>query len=181
MYSTIGRRRAIAAVTGALLTASVALAAPAGASDRETGTVKPAAKAAASFSPLVVNARTGSHCTYDRLVIDVQGTSVPGVSIRPVDKLYHDGSGEPVNLPGKFFLEIRLNPAQGHTDEGQNAYQGPRLTTLPYNKLKGLAYTGDFEGYVTFGTAFATKPTWSTFTLDNPKRIVVDFPHAKTC
>lgn len=164
------RRQLVALATGALLTAGLALAAPASA----------AQAAARTQTPLVVNARWGGHCTYDRLVIDLQGY-VPGVTVTPVPKLYYDGSGKPVPLAGKYFLEVRLNPAAGHDDAGQNVYQGPRLQKIYLSKLKGIALTGDYEGYVTFGAAFDTAPAYSTSVLHSPERLVLDIAHPNVC
>ncbi|RKT07026.1 hypothetical protein BX286_5076 [Streptomyces sp. 3211.6] len=165
------RRRFVALATGALLTAGLALAAPASAA---------APAAVRSTTPLVVNARWGGHCTYDRIVIDLQG-SVPSFTVTPVSQLVYDGSGKPVPLPGKYFLEIRLHPAAGHDDAGNNVYQGPKLQQISLSKLKGLALTGDFEGYVTFGAAFDTPPAYSTSVLHAPERLVVDIAHPNTC
>ncbi|MEV6956820.1 hypothetical protein [Streptomyces sp. NPDC051183] len=161
------RRQVTALITGALLTAGIGLAAPASAATR-------------TQTPLVVNARWGGHCTYDRLVIDLQGY-VPPVTVTAVPELVYDGSGKPVPLAGNHFLSIRLHPAAGHDDAGNNVYQGPKLQKIYLSKLKGIALTGDFEGYVTFGAAFDTKPTYSTSVLHSPERLVVDFPHPAVC
>ncbi|MEU9373362.1 hypothetical protein AB0D94_06290 [Streptomyces sp. NPDC048255] len=172
LRSRLRRRQLVALATGALLTAGIALAAPASAATTAT--------AASTQTPLVVNARWGGHCTYDRLVIDIEGY-VPGVTVTPVSQLFYDGSGKPVPLAGKHFLEIRLNPAAGHDDAGQNVYRGPRLQKIYLSKLKGIALTGDYEGYVTFGAAFDTKPYYSTTVLHSPERLVVDISHPNVC
>lgn len=171
----------MALATGALLTAALALAAPASAAGTTTAATATATRAQAQTqTPLVVNARWGGHCTYDRIVIDLQGY-VPGYTVTPVSQLYYDGSGKPVPLAGKYFLEIRLHPAAAHTEEGESVYQGPRLQKIYLSKLKGIAFTGDFEGYVTFGAAFDTKPVYSTMVLHAPERLVVDIAHPNVC
>ncbi|WP_330332752.1 hypothetical protein OHS33_25585 [Streptomyces sp. NBC_00536] len=164
---SVHHRRRLAAVTaGVLLTAGFGLAVPASAS--------------ATATPLVTNARWGGHCTYDRIVIDLQG-SVPGVTVTPVSELVYDGSGKPVPLAGSYFLEIRLHPAAAHDEAGNSVYTGPRLQKIYLSKLKGLAFTGDFEGYVSFGAAFDTAPQFTTSTLHSPERYVVDIAHPNTC
>ncbi|MFI5983310.1 hypothetical protein ACIBEA_20840 [Streptomyces sp. NPDC051555] len=163
---SVHRRRLAAVTAGLLLTAGLGLAVPASASATQT--------------PLVTNARWGGHCTYDRIVIDLQGY-VPGVTVTPVSELVYDGSGKPVPLAGTYFLEIRLHPAQAHDDAGHSVYTGPRLQKIYLSKLKGLAFTGDFEGYVTFGAAFDTAPQFTTSTLHNPERFVVDIAHPNVC
>ncbi|MGW0391014.1 AMIN-like domain-containing (lipo)protein [Streptomyces sp. NPDC003042] len=172
--SRLRRRQATALATGALLTAAIALAAPASAAATSTKTTTQ------TQTPLVVNARWGGHCTFDRIVIDLQGY-VPGYTVTPVSQLVYDGSGKPVPLAGSHFLEIRLNPAAAHNEDGQSVYQGPHLQKIYLSKLKGLALTGDFEGYVTFGAAFDTKPYYNTFVLHSPERLVVDIAHPNVC
>ncbi|MFG2299092.1 hypothetical protein [Streptomyces sp. NPDC048603] len=173
----IRRRQLVALATGALLTAGIGFAAPASA---QLPAAEPATTATWSTTPLVVNARWGGHCTYDRLVIDVKGY-VPDVAVRRTAKLYYDGSGKPVPLAGKYFLEIRLHPAAAHNDAGQSVYKGPKLQRIWLPKLKGIAMTGDYEGYVTFGAAFNTYPVYKTFKLHNPERFVLDVRHANVC
>ncbi|WSF32107.1 hypothetical protein OG625_11660 [Streptomyces sp. NBC_01351] len=160
-------RRIVALASGALLTATLAFAAPASAAPASLGTQTQ------TQTPLVVNARWGGHPTFDRIVIDIQGY-VPTATVTPVQQLFYDGSGKPVPLSGKYFLEIRLNPAAAHNDAGGNVYLGPKLQQINLPKLKGIALTGDYEGYVTFGAAFDTLPYYRAFTLHSPERFVVD-------
>lgn len=169
------RRQATALGVGALLAATLAFAAPASASAKTAATAT-----AATATPLVVNARWGGHCTYDRVVVDLQGY-VPEVTVTPVTELVYDGSGKPVPLAGRYFLEIRLHPAAGHDDAGNNVYQGPKLLKINLPKLKGIALTGDYEGYVTFGAAFDTKPVYTSFKLHAPERFVLDVAHPNVC
>ncbi|WP_328763768.1 AMIN-like domain-containing (lipo)protein [Streptomyces sp. NBC_00272] len=159
-------RQFVALATGSLLTAGITLAAPASAAVRPV--------------PLVVNARWGGHCTYDRIVVDLRG-HVPGVTVTRVPKLVHDGSGTPVPLAGKHFLEIRLHPAAAHDRTGRSTYRGPELVKIRLPQLKGLAMTGDFEGYVTFGAAFDARPAFTSFTLHSPERFVLDVAHRNVC
>ncbi|MEV1081549.1 hypothetical protein AB0I98_25440 [Streptomyces sp. NPDC050211] len=163
------RPRGTAIAVGVLLTAA--------------GTTIPASASASAQAPpiaLVVNARWGGHCTYDRLVIDVRGT-MPPVTVKPVKELRYDGSGKKVPLAGKYFLEIKLSPAAAHNEAGQSVYRGPKLLKIHLPKLKGLALTGDFEAVVTFGAAFNSKPVYKTFKLHSPERFVLDIKHANRC
>ncbi|WP_432215525.1 AMIN-like domain-containing (lipo)protein [Streptomyces subrutilus] len=166
-------RQLVALASGALLAACLSFAAPASAATPSAAT----ASATQTQTPLVVNARWAGHATYDRIVIDLQGY-VPGATVTPVAQLIYDGSGQPVPLAGKHFLEIRLNPAAAHDDAGNNVYRGPKLQKIGLTKLKGIAMTGDYEGYVTFGAAFDTVPYYRVYTLHSPERLVVDVSHA---
>ncbi|MFB7244125.1 hypothetical protein CW362_08430 [Streptomyces populi] len=162
-----------ALVAGLVLTAV-------GATIPASAVTQPKAAATPTSPARVVNARWAGHCTYDRLVIDVQG-GTPSVGVSRVGTLRYDPSGRKVPLAGNYFLSIRLSPAVAHNNAGSSVYRGPRLANIPLYKLKGLALTGDFEGVVTFGTAFRTKPTWKVTKLHSPERVVVDFSHVNRC
>ncbi|WP_328771499.1 AMIN-like domain-containing (lipo)protein [Streptomyces sp. NBC_00286] len=179
-------RAAIAA--GILLTAAVGTTIPASASASGSASAPASASAQAEAEAsqqaptmaLVVNARWGGHCSFDRIVIDVRGT-MPPVTVKPVRELRYDGTGAKVPLAGKHFLEIKLSPAAAHNEAGRSVYRGPKLLKIHLPKLKGLALTGDFEGTVSFGAAFHTKPTYKTFKMHSPERFVVDISHPNRC
>ncbi|KAB1988295.1 AMIN-like domain-containing (lipo)protein [Streptomyces triticiradicis] len=162
-----------AIVAGLVLTAV-------GATIPASAVTQPKAAATPSSPARVVNARWAGHCTYDRLVIDIQG-GTPSVAVSRVGTLRYDPSGRKVPLTGNYFLSIRLSPAVAHNNAGASVYRGPRLAKIPLYKLKGLALTGDFEGVVSFGTAFQTKPAWKVTKLHSPERVVVDFSHVNRC
>ncbi|GGT17001.1 hypothetical protein GCM10014713_07440 [Streptomyces purpureus] len=167
------RQRFAAFAAGILLTAGIGATIPASASP----SAAPASPGAAQpATALVTNARWGGHASFDRLVIDVKGT-VPPVTVKPVKVLTYDGSGNKVPLAGRYFLEIKLSPAAAHDDSGRSVYQGPRLLKVWLPTLKGVAMTGDFEGVVTFGAAFDTKPVYKAYTLHGPERFVLDIRH----
>ncbi|POX43970.1 hypothetical protein C3489_37235 [Streptomyces sp. Ru71] len=166
------RPRRTAAVAAALLTLSVAGATASASATPQSGAVPRTA--------LVTNARWAGHCTYDRLVIDVRG-KLPPVTVTPVKQLRYDASGKRVPLPGHHFLSIKLSPAAAHDMAGRSVYRGPRLVTLRLPQLKGLALTGDFEGVVSFGAAFHSRPHYRTFALHSPERFVLDVRHGNVC
>lgn len=168
------RQSLAAAAAGILVVAGIGATIPAGASTERSRATAPPATA------LVVDARWGGHATFDRLVVDVRG-SMPPVSVKPVKELRYDGSGNKVPLAGKYFLEIKFSPAAAHNDAGQSVYKGPRLLKIYLPTLKGVALTGDFEGVVTIGAAFDTKPGFKTFTLHSPERFVLDVSHPVGC
>ncbi|MET9623838.1 hypothetical protein ABZZ37_24180 [Streptomyces sp. NPDC006464] len=168
------RLAAAAAAAGILLAAGIGATIPADASTTPSRTAGPPTTA------LVTNARWGGHPTFDRLVVDVRG-AMPPVTVKPATVLRYDGSGHRVPLPGKYFLEIKLSPAAAHDASGRSVYHGPRLAKINLPALKGVALTGDFEGVVTLGAAFDTKPHYKTFTLHSPERLVVDIAHPVGC
>lgn len=128
--------------------------------------------------PLVINLRYARHATFDRAVIDIQGR-LPGYTTRYALRHFYDGSGARVPIRGG--LGIALNPAYGHFDNGQTAYAGPRLVRPGFPALKAIAFTGDYEGYVSFAFGLACddshKAPHRVIRLHDPQRIVIDFKH----
>jgi hypothetical protein len=97
--------------------------------------------------PRVTAIRSAAHSDegYDRIVFDFVSV-LPGYDIRYVDTVIADGSGLPVNVPGRRYLKVTFRPAQAHDDSGAGV---PRSMTLDLPMLKAYAITGDFEGVLT--------------------------------
>ncbi|MEU1123372.1 hypothetical protein ABZ371_07265 [Streptomyces sp. NPDC005899] len=167
----VHRSRFAATAAGVLLATATGATVPASAAPRP---------APAAATALVTGARWGTHCSYDRIVVDVRGT-LPPVTVRTVAGLRYDGPGTKVPLAGKRFLEIRIAPAAAHDAGGNSVYEGPRLARTGLPALKGVALTGDFEGAVTLGAAFGTEPDYRTHRLHSPERFVIDVRHAPAC
>jgi hypothetical protein len=127
-------------------------------------------------TPRVVDLRTGEHGSFDRVVIDLRG-KVPGYRVAYVKRLRYDGSGRRVALRGKRFIAVRLTPARAHNAAGATVYAGPRLARLGMPTLRGVAFTGDFEGVVSFGLALSHRAGYRVFVLHAPNRLVVDLHH----
>jgi len=126
--------------------------------------------------PKVIDLRYAEHARFDRVVVDVRGRR-PGYRVRYVRALHYDGSGELVHLKGKHRLALRLFPAYAHDDEGANLYDGPKKLQVGMSTLRGIAFTGDFEGYVSFGFSTSHRAPYRIFTLTDPGRVVIDFKH----
>lgn len=132
--------------------------------------------ASATALPEVVTLRYAQHPNYDRVVIRVQG-ALPGGSTRYQRDFTYDASGLPVPIHARSGLKVTLTPAYGHDDTGTNLYVGPRLVRPRFQTLRSLAYTGDFEGHVTFAFGLSHRAPYRIFTLRSPYRIVIDFRH----
>lgn len=124
----------------------------------------------------VTDLRYGEHARFDRVVLDLRGRH-PGYDIRYVRKLYYDGSGAPVHLKGRRHMSITLKPAYGYTFSGKQVYEGPRKVYVGMPTLKGIAVTGDFEGYFTVGFSMDRRAPYRIFTLTRPSRLVIDWKH----
>jgi hypothetical protein len=126
--------------------------------------------------PKVVDLRVGQHARFDRVVIDLDGKT-PGYRVHYVKRLVYDGSGRHVPLKGKRFIAVALTPARAHGRHGRNVYAGPELQQYSFPTLRGVAFTGDFEGYVSFGLALRRHADFRVFTLHAPNRLVIDLRH----
>jgi hypothetical protein len=159
----------------AVLTTSAVVAAPSQARTTwDTGPV--VVTRDVSPTPKVVNLRVGQHAAFDRIVIDLDG-KVPGYRARYVRQLRYDGSGEPVPLRGHRFLAIGVDPAKAHNAQGDSVYRGPDLQQYQLPTLRGVAFTGDFEGTVSFGIALRKHASFRVTELHSPNRLIIDVHH----
>jgi len=127
-----------------------------------------------AWQPMVTDLTYATHPTYDRVVIAIDGR-IPSWKATYRHRFFYDGSGEPVPIRGGLQLTLS---ARAHNLSGHSVYDGPRLVRPGFETLKAIAFTGDFEGVVSF--AFGLSPEHSAyriFRLDHPQRLVIDFRH----
>ena len=128
--------------------------------------------------PRVVNLRYASHARFDRVVIRMRG-SLPGGVARYQRTFTYDGSGDPVPIQGRSGLQVSLRPAYAHNNAGDHIYDGPALVRPRLQTLKALAFTGDFEGVVSFAFALTHRAPYRVNLLKAPRRVVIDFAHRR--
>jgi hypothetical protein len=126
--------------------------------------------------------RVGHHATYDRVVFEFCGKSVPQHNVGyVVGKVHMDASDLIVPLRGRAFVRVVF---QGGTiDTARYApdpdtaprYSGPLRLTPTYALLKELAFAGDFEAVLSFGIGVDHVVGLHVQTLASPPRLVVDF------
>lgn len=172
------RHRAVAVLTGLVLAATGL--ATTGTADATTArptwsTTVAKAHASPTTPPLLTAIRVGKHKRFDRVVLDLSGEAT-GYQVRYVRQLVADGSGEPVELRGRYDLRIRLNPAYAHDENGSTLTTPARMRWYK-PQVKATRLIGDFEGYVTVGVGLARKKPFRVFTLSDPTRLVVDVRH----
>jgi hypothetical protein len=130
--------------------------------------------------PMLEHVRVGRHPGYDRIVYQFAG-SIPSYRVRPVTSLAEDGSGAPVWPGSPNLLQLRLEPAQAHTDDGQTPLTATELqsfSNLPV--LRSYRLIGDFEGAVSYGLRLGLRrPNLRVTELTNPNRLVVDLAHQR--
>ncbi|HET7516550.1 MAG TPA: hypothetical protein VFN05_02390, partial [Actinomycetes bacterium] len=128
--------------------------------------------------PVLVHVRVGRHPGYDRIVFQFAGP-LPSYQVQPVTSLTEDGSGAPVWPGSPNLLQLRLEPAQAHTDDGQTPLTATELQTfasLPV--LREYRLIGDFEGVISYGLRLRRhRPNLHVTELTNPNRLVVDLAH----
>ena len=139
--------------------------------DHSTTWTNPAAK-----QPMVVDLRYARHDTFDRVVIEIVG-AIPGGHARYSRRFHYDASGALVPIVGRSGIAVALTPARAHDDNGNDVYAGPAIARPHLDTLKALAFTGDFEGYVSFGFALTHRAEYRVFRLHDPQRLVIDFKH----
>ena len=121
----------------------------------------------------LISLRAAQHAGYDRVVWELSG-SAPGVRVEYVDRPVRQcGSGAPVPLPGDAWLEVRLEPARAHTEEGRPTIAERRRTAgLPI--VEEMVQTCDFEAVVTWVLAVSSPEPFRVTRLAGPPRVVVD-------
>lgn len=126
-------------------------------------------------SAVLRDVRTGDQQTFDRVVFEFEGTTLPDAEIKVVERPIQCGSGLPVQVAGKVYLQVRLTPAQAHTEAGQPtlANRGRKLS-LPI--LREIRQICDFEGEVTWILGLAERREHKTMELEGPTRLVIDIP-----
>ena len=131
-------------------------------------------RAKAVTPPAILHAvRTGGHPGFDRTVWEFRG-GVPGYHIEYVDRpVRMCGSGNPTPLAGHGWLEVRMEPADAHDQQGRAAVARRQLAPrLPI--LRELKQTCDFEAQVVWTLGVARPNRYRVFELSNPARLVVD-------
>jgi len=121
--------------------------------------------------------RTARQQGFDRVVFEFEGSQLPGYHLEYIDKPVRQcGSGEPVPIAGDAWLQVRLIPAQAHTEAGQPTVP-ERERHLGYPNLLELESICDFEAHVEWVLGVASPNRYRVLELTNPARLVVDVRH----
>jgi hypothetical protein len=103
---------------------------------------------------------------FDRVVFTFAG-NLPGVHAEYVPQVTHDGSGAPVPLLGKAFIQLAMQPVTTGSPQGT-------ITPTGFLALKQVKGAGDFEAVSSYGLGQAAKRGFRVFTLTGPNRVVLD-------
>ncbi|MFD9125239.1 hypothetical protein [Kitasatospora sp. NPDC059571] len=133
----------------------------------------------------LVNIRTGQHPCYDRMVLDIPGTSPAGpvgYHVRYVASFIQDGSGKTIPVAGGAILEIvaiapSYNSATGATTYPARAGQPlPGVNLTGYRTFKDTKFGGSFEGQSQVGLGVRARLPFRVFQVDD--RLVIDVAHS---
>lgn len=120
--------------------------------------------------------RAARNATFDRVVFEFEGDTIPGYRIGYVANVEACGSGERVDVIGEARVAIVLMPAQAHTDAGEPTV--PREVPLEgmtvVRELRGYC---DFEADVSYVAGLGGARPYRVFELQSPARLVIDFGH----
>ena len=79
-------------------------------------------------------------------------TGFPGYRFFFADRLYGDGTGEPIALAGRGVLVVRFSVARAHSADGtRSTITSQPPANLGLRRMVGYARAGDFEGVLTYG------------------------------
>jgi hypothetical protein len=129
----------------------------------------------------LTNVRAGRHTCYDRLVLDIRGSStLSSWRAEYVEGVTEDPSNRPVPLRGGAFLQIVV----GASDQFSQPANRPELATVSgFTTFRQVAWAGSFEGLTTVGLGVRARLPFRVFTMTgipgsaNGVRVVVDVAH----
>lgn len=129
------------------------------------------------FPPVTLReVRTARNEGFDRLVLQFDGDQVPGYHVEYVDKpVIKCGSGDPTEVAGQGWLQVRVQPAQAHQGAQVTVAERERKPGLPI--VQELELTCDFEGEVTWVLGVKSPNKYRVMELKEPTRLVVDVQH----
>ncbi|MEV7180836.1 hypothetical protein [Kitasatospora sp. NPDC093679] len=148
------------------------------------GSLPKAANPATGQHPLT-NIRTGQHPCWDRMVLDIPGTTPAGhvgYRVQYVPSLIQDGSGRTIPVNGGAILEIVVVAPSYDPSTGAPVYPAKAGQSLPgvdltgYRTFKDAKFGGSFEGQSQVGLGVRARLPFRVFQLDN--RLVIDVAHS---
>ena len=118
-------------------------------------------------------ARAAAQPGYDRVVLELQGSGLPGWRVSYVDRPVADGSGDPVAVRGSAFLEVVVTGVGYPMDTGVPE-PAPRRFRPGTPNVQEVVLTGVFEGQYTAFVGVGSRQPFRVFRLSSPPRVVLD-------
>lgn len=125
----------------------------------------------------LTDVRVAAHECLDRIVFEFRDPGDPGYEVAyQTGPITQDGSGNPVEVAGEAFLEIRMQSASGFDfDAAVPSYDGPAsFAPSDTAHVRELVRAGDFEAILTWVVGMDEPRPFTVTTLSDPTRVVVD-------
>ena len=123
--------------------------------------------------------RVALHAGFDRAVFEVEGAELPGFHLEYIDRpVRRCGSGDTATIAGDGWLQVSLEPAEAHDEQGYPTVQDRSQKPALPNVLQ-LELTCDFEGQVVWVLGVRSPNPYRVLTLTHPTRLVVDVAHQR--
>ncbi|SEL82800.1 hypothetical protein SAMN04515665_12077 [Blastococcus sp. DSM 46786] len=146
----------------------------------------PEGSSATTAGLTVTDVRAGRHACFDRLVVDLHGpAAATGYSVRYVDAVHQEGTGDVVPLAGGAALQVVVH-SPAYDGYGRATYLPPSRSEVVdvdgFRTLEQVAWAGSYEGRTTLGVGTRARLPFRTFTLigapgDDAVRLVIDVAH----
>lgn len=131
-------------------------------------------------TPVLDTVRIARHEDYDRIVFEFGDEPLPGYRVTlGTGPATQCGSGHEVALDGEARIEIDMNPARAHTDEGRSTI-GAIAAPAELTVVRELVRICDFEAHLGFAAGLDAPAAYRVIELDSPTRIVLDIRRAAT-
>ena len=181
----------VGALVAVLAAALVGLVSPASAATPFCGITwgsLPQNGAAVHPGGTLTNVRAGEQACFDRLVIDIAGTTAfDAWHVQYVTHVFNDPKSDLVPLRGGAFLQITVQ-SPDHTPAGALTYRPANRTELVnvggYRTFRQVAWAGESEGYSSIGLGVRARLPMRAFALSgipgnpNGTRVVIDVAHS---
>ena len=125
----------------------------------------------------VTGIRVAAQDGYDRVVLDlaVDRGATPGWRVEYVDAPAADGSGAPLVVAGRAYLQVVVTGVDPADPEAQRlAYRGGPVTPAGTALVRQVVPATVFEGQAQFVIGTSARTPFRVFRLSDPARVVVD-------
>lgn len=122
----------------------------------------------------LVEVRVAPNEGFDRIVLEFEDSELPRYRIGFVQPpLLQCASGEVMSVAGGAFLEIHLEPAQAHDEQGRTTL--PEWSVPPsLAVIRDLQKSCEFEAHLDWVVGLPAARPFRVMELDEPSRLIVD-------
>ena len=125
----------------------------------------------------VTDVRVGRFEGFDRVVVEVDGTGLPGWDARYVPEARSAGSGFRVDVAGDAVLRLILTGVGLPGDTGIPPYAGADPLPAVGPAVREVVLDGIFEGQMAAFLGVTAERPFRVYRLQNPGRVVVEVLH----